>query len=83
MKAYYPILNLLDQNEIYLQAKKIVNGSNRQKLILPHPKMHNRNFVILHLFEITKSWIHPLKKISISKLLNSLEVEDLRTIKLI
>ncbi len=62
---------------------KVLNGANSQKLILPHPKMHNRNFVILPLFEISKSWIHPLKKISISKLLNSLEIEDLRTIKLI
>ena len=62
---------------------KVLNGSNIQKLILPHPKMHDRNFVILPLFEITKTWIHPLKKISISKLLNSLKVEDLRTIKLI
>jgi len=62
---------------------KILNGSNSQNLILPHPKMHNRNFVILPLFEITKTWIHPLKKISISKLLNSLEIKDLRTIKLI
>ena len=62
---------------------KILDGTNNQKLILPHPKMHNRNFVILPLFEITKTWIHPLKKISISKLLNSLEIEDLRAIKLI
>ncbi len=62
---------------------KILDGSNIQKLILPHPKMHNRNFVILPLFEISKSWIHPIKKISISKLLNSLEIKDLRTIKLI
>ena len=45
--------------------------------------MHKRNFVLLPLFEIAKSWIHPLKKKGIKKLLNSLNSKDLRTIKLI
>ena len=62
---------------------KVLNGSNIQKLILPHPKMHNRNFVILPLFEISKSWIHPIKKVSICNLINSLKSEDLRSIKII
>ena len=44
--------------------------------------MHKRNFVLLPLFEIAKTWIHPLKKASIKDLINALDPEDLRTIKL-
>ena len=30
-----------------------------EQLILPHPRMSERNFVLLPLFEIEKSWKHP------------------------
>ena len=61
---------------------KIIRKAKDQNLTLPHPKMHSRNFVLLPLFEIAKTWIHPIKKVSIKKLVNSLETKDLRTIKL-
>jgi len=51
------------------------------KLILPHPRMSKRNFVLLPLFEINKSWKHPKSKINIVKLINSLPIKDLRSIK--
>ena len=60
--------------------KMIIKNKN---LILPHPQMHKRNFVLLPFFEINKTWIHPLKKISIKKLLNSIKESDLISIKLI
>ena len=60
--------------------KKIINKKN---LILPHPQMHKRNFVLLPFFEINKTWIHPLKKTTIKKLLNSIKESDLMSIKLI
>ena len=63
--------------------KKIVKCTKNQDLTIPHPKMHKRNFVLIPLFEVTKTWIHPLKKISIKELVNSLKTEDLRAIKLI
>ena len=63
--------------------KKIQKSTKNQNLIIPHPKMHKSNFVLLPLFEIAKTWIHPLKKASIKDLINTLDVEDLRTIKLI
>jgi len=43
--------------------------------------MHVRSFVLLPLFEITQKWKHPKKKIEITKLINSLNIKDLRTIK--
>ena len=63
--------------------KKIQKNTKNQNLIIPHPKMHKRNFVLLPLFEIAKTWIHPIKKVSIKDLINALDVDDLRTIKLI
>ena len=60
--------------------KKILNEKNN-KLILPHPRMNKRNFVLLPLFEIDKSWKHPKSKINIVNLINSLPVKDLRSIK--
>ena len=60
--------------------KKIINEKNN-KLILPHPRMNERNFVLLPLFEIDKLWKHPKSRINIVNLINSLPVKDLRSIK--
>ena len=60
--------------------KRILNENNNL-LILPHPRMNRRNFVLLPLFEIDKSWKHPKSKINIVNLINSLPVKDLRSIK--
>ena len=51
------------------------------KIILPHPRMHERNFVLLPLFEINKAWIHPISKEPIAKLIFSLSNKDIRSIK--
>ncbi len=63
--------------------QKIIKKTKNQSLNIPHPEMHKRNFVLLPLFEITKTWIHPLKKVTIKDLVNSLKTEELRAIKLI
>jgi len=55
----------------------------QSKIILPHPRMHKRNFVILPLFEINKDWVHPISKNHIKRLLLLLSDKDIRSIKLI
>ena len=60
--------------------KKILNEKNN-KLILPHPRMNKRNFVLIPLFELDKSWKHPKSNINIVNLINSLPVKDLSSIK--
>ena len=60
--------------------KMILNEKNNQ-LILPHPRMNKRNFVLLPLFEVDKLWKHPKSRINIVNLINSLPVKDLRSIK--
>ena len=67
-------IDIIDYDE------KILNEKN-SKLILPHPRMNKRNFVLLPLFEIDKSWKHPILKVNIVNLINSLSVKDLRSIK--
>ena len=64
-------IDIIDYN------KKVVNN----KIILPHPRMHTRNFVLLPLFEINKDWIHPKLKCHIKKLIISLPNRDITSIK--
>ena len=53
----------------------------KNKIILPHPRMHFRNFVLFPLFEIDKEWRHPISKLHIKELILSLTNRDIRTIK--
>ncbi len=69
-------IDIIDYNGEKIELK-------RKSLVLPHPEMHKRNFVLLPLYEINKNWIHPIKKITIKTLINSLNIEDIRTIKLV
>ena len=62
----------------YEQRVLSLGGEN---LILPHPRMSKRNFVLLPLFEINKSWKHPKFKNNIVNLLSSLPIKDLTSIK--
>tara|TARA_B100000035_G_C20792486_1_gene461828 strand:+ start:168 stop:665 length:498 start_codon:yes stop_codon:yes gene_type:complete len=52
-----------------------------KNIILPHPRMHIRNFVLLPLFELNKAWIHPVLKHNIKSLILSLPNKDIRSIK--
>ena len=50
---------------------------------VPHPRMHQRNFVLIPLFEIEKTWKHPNSKQYIKDLVCSLSNSDIRSIKLV
>ena len=53
----------------------------KSSIILPHPRMHTRNFVLIPLFEINKDWIHPISKQHIKKLILLLSNRDITSIK--
>ena len=57
------------------------NKKTTGDLILPHPSMDTRNFVLLPLFEINKDWKHPILKVNIKELISSLSNSDIRSIK--
>jgi len=64
--------------------QKIIKIKNQNNLIyIPHNRLHERDFVLLPLFEITKNWIHPKKNKKISDLLININPDNLRTIKLV
>ena len=52
-----------------------------KEIILPHPRLHERNFVLLPLYELNKRWKHPVFKNDIKTLILSLTNRDIRSIK--
>ena len=58
-------------------------SSTNKNLKVPHPRMDKRNFVLLPLYEINKSWTHPKTKKNIVNLISNLKSDDIRSIKLL
>ena len=90
------LLQICKEIEVYLGRKKRVKNSPREcdidildykrrklrgKVILPHPLLHKRNFVLFPLFEINKAWKHPIYKHDIKSLISLLSNSDIRFIK--
>ena len=63
--------------DIISYNQKILTGN----LIIPHKRMHKRNFVLIPLFELNKNWFHPKTNKNIKKLIFSLPIKDITTIK--
>ena len=92
------LLKLCKQIEISLGRKKAPKNSprtcdidiidynqkvNAKGINVPHPRMHQRNFVLIPLFEIEKTWKYPNSKRYIKNLIFSLSNSDIRSIKLV
>ena len=90
------LLKICKNIEIYLGRKKSPQNSPRlcdidildyqnkkirSSIIVPHPRMHTRNFVLIPLFEIDKDWIHPISRHHIKKLILLLPNRDITSIK--
>ena len=63
--------------DIISYRKKVTSGS----IVIPHKNMTRRNFVLIPLFEIAPNWTHPKTYKSIKKLIFSLPIKDIRSIK--
>ncbi len=50
------------------------------KLNLPHPRLHLRNFVLYPLREINPNWIHPISKQNVDNLINQLSLQSRKEI---
>ena len=60
------------------------NGIVKNSLLLtiPHPRMHLRKFVLLPLFEIDSNWLHPLLKKNIQFLLEKVNCQKIKKLKI-
>ena len=63
--------------DIISYDQKILSGN----ITIPHKRMFERNFVLFPMYELDKNWIHPKKNISIRKLIFSLPIKDIKSIK--
>ena len=90
------LLEICKEIEVKLGRKKKLRNSPREcdidildykgkktngKVTLPHPLMHQRNFVLFPLFELNKAWEHPINKQDIKSLISSLSKRDITSIK--
>jgi len=44
---------------------------------LPHPRMHDRAFVLLPLADVAPDWVHPVTGLSLSRLLDDLPTDQI------
>ena len=70
-------IDIIDFNN---SCKNILH--NGRKIITPHPRMHERNFTLIPLYEIKKNWIHPKSKQKIDILLRKLSSKSISDIKI-
>ena len=54
----------------------------KNNIEIPHPRLSDRNFVLVPLFEIEKTWKHPKSNISIHNLLENLDLNSFRGIRI-
>ena len=70
-------IDIIDFNN---SCKNIVH--NGKKIVTPHPRMHERNFTLIPLYEIKKNWIHPKNKQKIDILIKKLNSKSISDIKI-
>ena len=56
--------------DILFYSREIINDPN---LVIPHPRLHQRNFVLTPLMEIAPGFLHPVLKKKIKTLFAELE----------
>lgn len=49
-----------------------------EKLVLPHPRMHERAFVLMPLRDVAPEWVHPILKKPINDLIAALPRQDIK-----
>jgi 2-amino-4-hydroxy-6-hydroxymethyldihydropteridine diphosphokinase len=54
---------------------------NSSELIIPHPKMHKRRFVLKPICDINPEFIHPVLKMGMQYLLNNLDDKEQRVVQ--
>ena len=81
---------------LFLEEKKFVNAprvidldlidySNKilenQYITIPHPRAHQRRFVMEPLAELKSDWVHPILKRDVNKILKKLKNQKINILK--
>jgi len=80
-KKNYP--RICDIDIIDYKGLVINTEISSQQIETPHPRMHFRNFVVIPLFELNKTWIHPKSKLKINDIINEFTNSDLSDIRIV
>ena len=70
-------IDIIDYNEKCISSKV-----GKDSITVPHPRMKNRNFVLMQLYEISRNWVHPKSNENIRKLISKINLADLRSINI-
>ncbi len=57
-------------------------GATPSQLILPHPRLQDRAFVLVPLVEIAPDWMHPVTGLSVTEMVAALAPQDRAAVKL-
>ena len=52
-----------------------------EQLILPHPRLQDRAFVLVPLSDIAPDWVHPVLRKSVTQMCNDLAAEDVDAVQ--
>lgn len=66
----------LDLDLLAWGHRRIGGGENGGRLILPHPRMHERGFVLAPLAELCPGWRHPVLGVEAGRLLAGLSAGE-------
>ncbi|OYD16701.1 2-amino-4-hydroxy-6-hydroxymethyldihydropteridine diphosphokinase [candidate division WOR-3 bacterium JGI_Cruoil_03_51_56] len=61
--------------DILLYGQQVISNS---RLVIPHPRMHQRAFVLVPLVELAPDTVHPLLGVTVLSLLQSVETREVK-----
>ncbi len=56
-------------------------GATPDRLILPHPRLQDRAFVLVPLADVAPDWVHPVSGVSVAQMRDALPPEDLAAVQ--
>ena len=87
LKSFHEIEYRLGRKRILVNEARVIDldlidYSNKilrnKEIVIPHPRAHQRRFVMEPLAELDKNWIHPILKINIKRILNGLNNQNIK-----
>ena len=69
-------------NEARIIDLDLIDYSNKilinKEIVIPHPRAHQRRFVMEPLAELDKTWVHPILKINVNMILKNLHNQNIK-----